>query len=124
MAGLQPHASRCDGDYPEGVSPKGAPQSISQKFPRAEEAPTETRRYHHGITRLDRQTTQESKSQCSDTLTGQDGKAKHRRLHLTVHAVMQDDPCRLATAVDIALVPGGIQHLHGNQGDLLAAPAV
>src|SRR5205807_7063830 len=70
VARVQPHASRGDGGDPEGVGPKGAPQSVSEEFPRAEEAPTKTRRYHQGIPCLDRQTTQESHTQCSDTLTG------------------------------------------------------
>src|SRR6266446_10417404 len=42
VVGLQSHASRGDGGHPEGVGPAGAPQSVSQKFPRAEEAPAKT----------------------------------------------------------------------------------
>jgi hypothetical protein len=36
---LQLHAARGDGGDSEGVGPKSAPQSVSQKFPRAEEGP-------------------------------------------------------------------------------------
>jgi len=42
VVGLQSHASRGDGGHSEGVGPAGAPQSVSQKFPRAEEAPAKT----------------------------------------------------------------------------------
>jgi hypothetical protein len=70
VAGLQLHAACGDGGSPEGVGPAGAPQSVSQKFSRVEEPPAETRRYHQIIPCLDRQNSQESTSQCSDTLTG------------------------------------------------------
>jgi len=70
VARLQPHAACGDGRHAAGVGPEGTAQGLSKKFPRAEEAPAETRRDHQVVTCLDRQTPQESKSQCSDTLTG------------------------------------------------------
>src|SRR4029450_6132690 len=70
MAHLQPYASRCDGRHAEGVGPEGTPQGLSQKSSGAEEAPAETRGYNQAIPCLHRQTAQESKSQCGDTLTG------------------------------------------------------
>src|SRR4029450_7678860 len=70
MAHLQPYASRCDGRHAEGVGPEGTPQGLSQKSSGAEEAPAETRGHNQAIPCLHRQTAQESKSQCGDTLTG------------------------------------------------------
>src|SRR5207247_2919252 len=72
VARLQPYASRCDGRHAEGVGPEGTPRCLSQKSPRAEKAPAKRREHHQGPSCLHRQTAQESKSQCGDTLTGLD----------------------------------------------------
>src|SRR5712691_13388468 len=70
MAHLPPYVSRGDGCHPAGVGSEGSPRGLSQKSPRAEKTPAETREYHQVTSCLHRQTAQKSRSQCRGTLTG------------------------------------------------------
>src|SRR5712691_1573986 len=79
MAHLPPYVSRGDGCHPEGVGSEGSPRSLSQKSPRAEKTPAETREYHQVTSCLHRQTAQKSRSQCRGTLTGLQGDTNQTR---------------------------------------------